>query len=467
MNDIPEIAALDARRHLLRIPPELDVPITDRVRRIIDSFPFQRLTDVLQLGFVPLVYPGARHTRFEHSLGVYRLALLFLKRLTHDTKFCEMVHKDEAELLIVAALLHDIGHWPYCHIIEDLSIPGIPNHESLARQFITTGEIAQLLEKDWQIHPADILALLESGPISPRPEEGNMEYQRRCRVFQILRSIVSGPIDIDKMDYLMRDSCYAGVPYGRNFDQQRLIGSLCINTAGNGLAITEKGKTAAELMVFARYVMFSEVYWHHTVRAATVMFQRAFELAYSPTETPSLVDLALQKTTTEWLSLLQQRLLEKINTKPEARGGEKLLDGLFGKHRSIYKRVWEFGILDHPTLYRRIAGQRREDLALLTARLIKVCNKQQYLIKQIGHPLGPNDLLLDAPPIHKEIEFAIEVLSPDSLEGSPLETLSPVVRALAHEQFDDCVKRVRFFAPAEVAFHLRTLPFPQMIKDEL
>ena len=82
-------------------------------------------------------------------------------------------------------------------------------------------------------------------------------------------SILSGPIDIDKMDYLDRDSLHAGVPYGRNFDRNRLIQSLLVNGNGDGLAISSKGKTAAELMVFARYVMFSEVYWHHTVRSAT------------------------------------------------------------------------------------------------------------------------------------------------------------------------------------------------------
>ena len=82
------------------------------------------------------------------------------------------------------------------------------------------------------------------------------------------------------MDYLARDSLHAGVPYGRNFDQSRLIGSLCLNEAGDGLAITDKGKTAAEMMVFARYVMFSEVYWHHAVRSATAMLQRAFYLLH-------------------------------------------------------------------------------------------------------------------------------------------------------------------------------------------
>src|SRR5690606_8046312 len=92
----------------------------------------------------------------------------------------------------------------------------------------------------------------------------------------LIRSILSGPIDIDKLDYLERDSLHAGVPYGRNLDKNRLISSLVLNESGDGLAISTKGKTAAELMVFARYVMFSEVYWHHAVRGATAMFTRAF-----------------------------------------------------------------------------------------------------------------------------------------------------------------------------------------------
>jgi len=100
--------------------------------------------------------------------------------------------------------------------------------------------------------------------------------------------MISGPIDIDKMDYLYRDSLHAGVPYGRHFDQQRLLGSLCLNQAGDGLAITDKGKTAAELMVFARYVMFSEVYWHHGVRAATAMLQRAFYLLHGALDLDAL-----------------------------------------------------------------------------------------------------------------------------------------------------------------------------------
>ena len=95
---------------------------------------------------------------------------------------------------------------------------------------------------------------------------------------RLVRSILSGPIDVDKMDYLDRDSLHAGVPYGRNFDKNRLMQSLLVNRAGDGLAINYKGQTAAELMVFARYVMFSEGYWPHAVRSATTTFARAAAL---------------------------------------------------------------------------------------------------------------------------------------------------------------------------------------------
>jgi HD superfamily phosphohydrolase len=243
--ELPEVVGLDARRGLIRIPPELDVPLTPRVRQLIDAPEFRRLARISQLGLVSLVYPAAIHTRFEHSLGVYRLALLLLKQLAHDERFAQAVRPEDAELFIVAALLHDLGHWPFCHPIEDIRLPGVPSHELFANSFLLEGDLADSLRHDWHINPRDVVTLLSEKP--------------RDTTARILKSMLSGPIDIDKMDYLFRDSLHAGVPYGRHFDQQRLIGSLCVNRDGDGLAITDKGKTAAELLVFARYVMFSEV----------------------------------------------------------------------------------------------------------------------------------------------------------------------------------------------------------------
>jgi len=108
IRDIPEVAGLDGYGNLVRIPPEQDVPLTGRIRAIIDTASFRRLAKVSQTGLVSLVYPAAHHSRFEHSLGVYRMALLFLQRLSHDPRFAQAVTARDAEVFLLAALLHDL-----------------------------------------------------------------------------------------------------------------------------------------------------------------------------------------------------------------------------------------------------------------------------------------------------------------------------------------------------------------------
>ncbi|HEY6563904.1 MAG TPA: HD domain-containing protein, partial [Pirellulaceae bacterium] len=157
---LPELTALDAHTSLVRIPPETDVPVTPRIRRLIDSAAFRRLATVSQLGLVALVYPGARHTRFEHSLGVYRNALLYLKKLNLDPRFQALVTREDQELFLVAALLHDIGHWPFCHPIEDMALGNWPRHEVVAAELLAQTDLSRLLRDDWSLDPRDVAALL-------------------------------------------------------------------------------------------------------------------------------------------------------------------------------------------------------------------------------------------------------------------------------------------------------------------
>ena len=115
---------------------EQDVPFTPRVRALVDTPEFQRLTHISQLGLASRVYPGATHTRFEHALGVYHNALRYLWQLSNDSRFCQAIDKHKAEVLIVSSLLHDLGHWPFCHPIEDMGLADLPPHEEFAAEFL-------------------------------------------------------------------------------------------------------------------------------------------------------------------------------------------------------------------------------------------------------------------------------------------------------------------------------------------
>ena len=372
-----------------------------------------------------LVYPAAIHTRFEHSLGVYRLALLYVKQLAHDERFARTVRPADVEVFIAAALLHDLGHWPFCHPIEDIRLPSVPNHELFANSFLLEGEIADVLRHDWDINPRDVVALLSE---KPRDAAG-----------KIFASMLSGPIDIDKMDYLFRDSLHAGVPYGRHFDQQRLLGSLCLNEAGDGLALADKGKTAAELMVFARYVMFSEVYWHHGVRAATAMFQRAFYLLHGQLDLDGL------------FRMTEHEMIDELQRAAGGSPAGELLHGLFGPSRQLYKRLAQYSFVEHRELYQRLARRPYPWLAACAERFAACVSTS------LGRIVAPHEILFDAPPVAREVQFDVEIHFPKENCYRPLGEVSPVIRALATEQFDDYVKRVRVFAHPRLVDELRQL----------
>jgi HD superfamily phosphohydrolase len=426
IHDIPEIGRSRDSGGRIRIPPGVDVPLTPRVRRLVDSASFRRLTQISQLGLVRLVYPGATHTRQEHSLGVFLAAIEYLDQLAGDERFAAAVLPSDAELLLASALLHDIGHWPFGHPIEDLGLPEIADHENLAEHAIVQGEIADVLRSEWKLDPQNVADLV-SGNVT-----GNSK--------RLMRSILSGPIDVDKIDYLMRDSLHAGVPYGQHFDRRRLIGSLCLNEAGDALAITDKGKTAAEMMVFARYVMFSEVYWHHAVRAATAMLQRAFYLLRSNLEMAQLVTLS------------EQPMIDCMLAAGRGSPAGQLLDGLFGPERRLYKRLAQYSYFEEPDLYQRMARRPCSELVGFAERIAGM------LSASLGTSVQPHDVLVDAPPAALEVDFDMDVHFTKQDVFRRLGEISPVVRTLAQEQFDNFVKRVRIFVHPSVAAEAKRAP---------
>jgi len=231
--------------------------------KIVNSSPFQRLRYIRQLAFTHLVYPGAEHSRFAHSMGVMEFATkMFDTLLTKDSgqlvRWSKARIKRNRQLLRLAALLHDTGHPPFSHASEDL-LPGA-SHEDFSRRFILAEPISPLInefKKDLGFTADDVAAFFSAKNIDPD--------------IAFLKEIFAGEVDADKIDYLYRDSLFTGVHYGR-FDYQRLIQSLCLiedpEGAGNVvMAIESGGLHALEAMVLARYFMFTQVYFHKIRRA--------------------------------------------------------------------------------------------------------------------------------------------------------------------------------------------------------
>jgi HD superfamily phosphohydrolase len=248
--------------------PEFEVirdPLWDNIRLdrgallALDTAVVQRLRYIRQLGHAFLVYPGATHTRFEHALGAYHLTRRALGNLAERGELDETA-EEECLAVKLAALLHDIGHYPFSHALEEA---GFPSHEALGVAKLGRGELADRLR--------------EIGGDGFAGRVGDLITKRSTSALQ---GLISGSLDLDKIDYLSRDAFMCGVPYG-TVDVDRLLASLTVVECDGGveIGVHEKGVSALESLLFAKYQMYRNVYWHHAVRSATCMFKRAVRQA--------------------------------------------------------------------------------------------------------------------------------------------------------------------------------------------
>ena len=247
------------RAVVVRDPLWNTIELDPRAVRIVDSGAYQRLRYIRQLGLAHMVYPGATHTRFDHALGVYHLARRTMAVLERQGLPPEVDPVDR-QLVPLAGLLHDIGHYPFSHALEELDEATIPgDHEAVAARFLADSEVGAVLRELDPHAPARILRLIKGHSDSP------------------LQGLVSGSLDLDKIEYLKRDARFCGVPYGE-VDVDRLIHALVLlRDPGTGrleVGVREKGVAALESLLLAKYQMVRHVYWHHAVRGATVLYKR-------------------------------------------------------------------------------------------------------------------------------------------------------------------------------------------------
>lgn len=353
--------------------PTLRDPLWNNIRiegpylRLLDSAVFQRLRYVRQLGLAHLVYPGATHSRLEHALGAYHLARETV-RVLGESGALDQVAPDEGAIVIAAALLHDIGHYPFSHALEEL---GVPHHEEVAEPLLCTGEIAAILRAEFSADaPERILALVRGRSRSP------------------LQGLISGSIDLDKIDYLKRDAMMCGVAYGE-IDVDRLRHALVLVTdpASGRLAVglREKGLSALESLLFAKYQMYRNVYWQHAVRSATAMYKRLVEDAL---RAGHLRADALASYTDEGILHAMERA-----------GAGPLLDAL--RHRRLFKRAMEVPA----------AELADADLEWLADDRERTRRAEDALAK--AHGFKPGELLLDYPSKERMLGLDLPLLGRD------------------------------------------------------
>ncbi len=406
------------------------IHIPDDMVPLVDAEEFQRLRDISQLGHVLLVYPGARHSRFEHSLGVFHIAGQFLRRLAH-AKPPPDINIEDARVLLAASLLHDIGHYPFCHVLEEMQMFFV-DHEERGRQIIldpSTEVNAALLKAETD--PLRVANVIDYRNSSVAVPDADLR----------LAHILSGTLDPDKIDYLLRDARYCGVPFGESVNRDRLLGSITFDPAGQRPAITYKGVSAVEALVFTSYLMYRNVYWHHAVRSANAMFKRGIQdLLHHPAS--SLGEADFNRAT-------EADLIHRLELEMDRLGIDRR-SSMIGrlKRRKLYKVARVF-----------FPGEKEEGLTAKLERLYyQPADRRKLEIElckefgaKTGLELNGDEILIDIPRLGKSPEVNLNVYFGSHIpldRADPLRFDDPEVSLLKEYligNFETQAKVVRIF----------------------
>ncbi len=477
-------------------------PLTDRLKVLLSHPSIQRLAGVSQLGLLIHIYPTATHTRLQHTLGTFSNTIKIIEALYNDEinpLFKQIMSSGDIESLLLASLLHDVGHFPLAHDLHE-ALPKVFDHDRVCISILRGNEdwfygksLRSIIEKDWNTTPDKVANILDASPnVTTQP------FKNR-----ILHTIINGPIDADKLDYLVRDSNALGIPYANVIDFERLINCLTtiFKPEGNrtyvALGIHEKGKISAESVAFARYAMHGAVYTHHTFRSIKAMLHRSvwecratsfpgpngdsnFLNAFSSrfftiTRAPSLLEKHPQYLEELTQVLPSDRevlswLYDKATTK-----GKLLIEAL--NKRELFKRISVFSYNRSP-IWRSLidfrAKRQYEDLLDLQNNLQQLIvdyienltdtdrNKDSILTPEntevilVRHKENNIIVLIDIP-LEQEEERNLEYLPESSRHNvketwiKPAEVEPDTFWTQLHKDFTNYVGKVRIFAHPEIA----------------
>jgi HD superfamily phosphohydrolase len=369
----------------IRDPVWKHIYVSRALLPVIEQEQFQKLDRIRQLGVAALVYPGATHTRRSHSLGVFHLARRMIMNLLRRNREVP-VTLEGVKAFLCAALLHDIGHYPFAHSLKDLRVEA---HESLAAAEILAS-FAKVIRERVNVEPGAVAAIIDKGT----------DYHGAVNV-RFFWKILSGVLDPDKLDYLNRDAFFCGVPYG--IQDVDFILEEVFPHPENGVAISPKGITALENILFSKYLMYKTVYWHKTVRIATAMIKKAIALA--------LDEGAIG--TQDLYGLDDEQFSARF--RPEVFPGFKLIEDT--RHRILHKQVLRLPFSEESPAHRRLES--------IGARLVL----EREIAAEAGRALGrevPQESIVVDVPERLSFDVAIPVVDPAQRESEDAETADPV-----------------------------------------
>jgi len=399
----------EGRKQTIPLPISHQVPVGEGVLDLINTTTFQRLRHTKQLSFCDWYYPGGTHTRFEHALGVFETTLRALRTLVQDRECRLDLTPENVQGTILASLLHDVGHYPFAHVLEHY-VAGRFADNGKARQAVShfdytlslidgDTEIRQAVEKHWGDQ-----SLIEAKKVLTHK-------------FGFLSDLLNGPIDCDKLDYVRRDAYHCGVTFGSGIDVDAVISSLCRLSNGR-LGIWHSGVSAVEGFMISQSQMLSEVYWHEWVRSIICMFH-AYLAGVVGQDAGRLNDFvadlkrcageheAMQKVILPWM--------KKLPKKPsKGQGTEAELWPLVEFHfrpdfRAIYRPIASYSVTDKPnpritalnTVYESIINQKVPSSATsLPIRwdAVRRLRKSYYeAFREKGKETSRFDVIVDVP----------------------------------------------------------------------
>jgi HD superfamily phosphohydrolase len=301
------------------------VYITENEKELIDSYPVQRMRRLRQLAGSEFVYPGANHTRFEHCLGVMYLA----GRVAENHNLSRVVSDEEAEVIRVSGLLHDVGHGPFSHVFEQLLIRDLEKtHEDITSWIIEKSELSDKLSQ-MGFDPMEV-SKLAVGKLR-KPEKAYWDQ------------IISSAVDVDKQDFIVRDTYHTGAEYGF-IDVFRLVHAL--DVLGENLAVEVGALSALEAFIIARIESFKSIYFHRVGRAAQIMLAVAMEKANNE------LGLTAFQTPEEYLAMDDNTVWAKLKACEKSRG---VIEDL--ERRRLLKCAYERTFYEKDAMVSNIFGR--------------------------------------------------------------------------------------------------------------